>query len=236
MNYAIIAAGEGSRLRNEGVNVPKPLVEVMGESLIVRMIRIFEQNHAESISIIINENMPVVKRIVDSLEVGCALTVVEASTESSMHSFYELSKVMERGPFCLTTVDTVFREEDFARFIEAFEMKQECDGLMLVTSFVDDEKPLYVEVDEDMIIVGFHDEGNCGTKYVSGGVYALREKAFDVLHDCIEGGVKRMRNYQRCMLTAGLRLKAYAVDKVVDIDHRGDIEVAQQFLQGGNQR
>lgn len=236
MNYAIIAAGEGSRLRNEGLNVPKPIVEVMGEPLIVRMIRILEQNHADSISIIINGNMPEVRRVIDRLGVSCELTVVESSTESSMHSFYELTKVMKPGPFCLATVDTVFREEEFAEFVEAFEADKESDGLMLVTPFVDDEKPLYVETDDDMTITGFHDDDNSRTRYVSGGVYALRDNAIDVLHECIENGVKRMRNYQRSLLIAGLRLKAYAVDKVVDIDHVGDIDVAQQLLQGGRQR
>ena len=36
MNYAIIAAGEGSRLRNEGVAAPKPLVPLNGRPMIGR--------------------------------------------------------------------------------------------------------------------------------------------------------------------------------------------------------
>ena len=44
MRYAIIAAGEGSRLVQEGVKTPKPLVEVGGEKLIDRLIRIFLAN------------------------------------------------------------------------------------------------------------------------------------------------------------------------------------------------
>ena len=44
MNYAIIAAGEGSRLFQEGVQAPKPLVKVQDECLIDRLIRIFMQN------------------------------------------------------------------------------------------------------------------------------------------------------------------------------------------------
>ena len=55
MNYAIIAAGEGSRLRQEGFKSVKPLVEVCGEHLIERLIRIFKSNDAEQISVIINE-------------------------------------------------------------------------------------------------------------------------------------------------------------------------------------
>ena len=49
MNYAIIAAGEGSRLAQEGVNEPKPLVKVQNEHLIDRLIRVFMDNDAEKI-------------------------------------------------------------------------------------------------------------------------------------------------------------------------------------------
>ena len=37
-----------------------------------------------------------------------------------MHSFYELSSYLQDDKFCLTTVDTIFREEEFSTFIEAF--------------------------------------------------------------------------------------------------------------------
>ena len=35
-----------------------------------------------------------------------------------MHSFYELSPYLQDDKFCLTTVDTIFREEEFSTFIE----------------------------------------------------------------------------------------------------------------------
>ena len=55
MKFAIIAAGEGSRLANEGVAKPKPLVELQGVPIIERLIRIFARNGASSINIIVNE-------------------------------------------------------------------------------------------------------------------------------------------------------------------------------------
>ena len=54
MNYAIIAAGEGSRLAQEGVNEPKPLVKVQNEHLIDRLIRVFMDNDAEKYKLIEN--------------------------------------------------------------------------------------------------------------------------------------------------------------------------------------
>lgn len=230
MNYAIIAAGEGSRLAQEGVAKPKPLVELSGEPMIGRLISIFLRCNAESISIIVNEYMTEVREYLESLKLPVPLNLVVKTTPSSMHSFYELSRVMKPGKFCLTTVDTIFREPDFARYIAAFEADTENDGMMAVTPFIDDEKPLYVETDEQMNIVAFRDAAWDGAKYVSGGIYALNEKSFGVVKECIDNGVSRMRNFQRALVSSGLKLKAYSIDKIIDVDHAEDIATAQKFI------
>ena len=230
MNYAIIAAGEGSRLAQEGVAKPKPLVELSGEPMIGRLISIFLRCNTESISIIVNEYMTEVREYLESLKLPVPLNLVVKTTPSSMHSFYELSRVMKPGKFCLTTVDTIFREPDFARYIAAFEADTENDGMMAVTPFIDDEKPLYVETDDQMNIVAFRDAAWDGAKYVSGGIYALNEKSFGGVKECIDNGVSRMRNFQRALVSSGLKLKAYSIDKIIDVDHAEDIATAQKFI------
>lgn len=232
MHYAIIAAGEGSRLAQEGVAKPKPLVELSGEPMILRLMNIFMRCNAESISVIINDFMPEVRAFLDTLRLDVPLNVVVKSTPSSMHSFWELSKVMKPGKFCLTTVDTIFREKDFAQYIAAFEADTRHDGMWAVTPFIEDEKPLYVDVDRRMSIKAFCDKPFDGAKYVSGGVYAMSDKAFSVLNDCIERGVSRMRNFQRALIDAGMKLKAFSIDKIIDVDHASDIAVAQDFING----
>ena len=230
MHYAIIAAGEGSRLAQEGVAKPKPLVELSGEPMIMRLMNIFQRCNAESISVIINDFMPEVRQYLESISLDVPLNVVVKSTPSSMHSFWELSKVMKPGKFCLTTVDTIFREEDFARYVAAFEADDKHDGLWAVTPFIEDEKPLYVDVDRRMNIKAFCDQAFDGAKYVSGGVYAMTDKAFPVLNECIDKGISRMRNFQRALIENGMCLKAFSIDKIIDVDHASDIEVAQNFI------
>lgn len=230
MNYAIIAAGEGSRLAQEGVAKPKPLVDICGEPMIGRLINLFCRCNAESISIIVNEQMTEVREYIESLSLGIPLNLVVKTTPSSMHSFFELSRVIPKGRFCLTTVDTIFREQDFRPYIEAMEADERYDGMMAVTDYIDDEKPLYVQTDDDLNITAFRDERYDGAKYISGGIYALNEKAIDVLADCMERGVARMRNFQRALVDAGLRLKAYPMGKILDVDHAGDIEKAENFI------
>lgn len=230
MNYAIIAAGEGSRLAQEGVAKPKPLVDICGEPMIGRLINLFCRCNAGSISIIVNEQMTEVREYIESLSLDIPLNLVVKTTPSSMHSFFELSRVIPKGRFCLTTVDTIFREQDFRPYIEAMEADERYDGMMAVTDYIDDEKPLYVQTDDDLNITAFRDERYDGAKYISGGIYALNEKAIDVLADCMERGVARMRNFQRALVDAGLRLKAYPMGKILDVDHAGDIEKAENFI------
>ena len=230
MHYAIIAAGEGSRLAQEGVAKPKPLIELNGEPMIMRLMNIFMRCNAESISVIINDFMPEVKEYLSGVKLNVPLNIVVKSTPSSMHSFWELSKVMKPGKFCLTTVDTIFREDDFARYIAAFEADKSHDGMWAVTPFIEDEKPLYVDVNRCMNIKAFLDEPFEGVKYVSGGVYAMSDKAFPVLNECIEKGISRMRNFQRALIDAGMKLKAFSIDKIIDVDHASDIAVAQEFI------
>ena len=231
MDYAIIAAGEGSRLAREGVELPKPLVRLQGVPLIDRLIDIFSRNEAESISIIVNKEMTAVREHLEKKVFSVPFNLIVQSTPSSMHSFSELSKFLKNGKFCLTTVDTIFREDEFSRFIRSFEQDGESDGMMAVTGFIDDEKPLYIAVDQEtMRIKDFYDSKQDGISYISGGIYGLTPKAIPVLDKCMQEGISRMRNYQRRLIQEGLQLKAYPFSKIIDVDHAGDIPKAEDFI------
>ena len=234
MKYAIIAAGEGSRLAQEGIQSPKPLVEVGGERLIDRLLRIFLANGATEVVAICNEQMTAVRAHLEQVQSAgqVPLKFVVKSTPSSMHSMWELSRWLVDGPFVLTTVDTIFREEEFRAYVADFLQlvdRGEADGLMGVTDYIDDEKPLYVSTDEELRITGFLD--SCETpRYISGGIYGLTPRSLETLQRCIERGESRMRNFQRALIADGLRLKAKPFSKVLDIDHASDITKAEAFL------
>lgn len=250
MNFGIIAAGEGSRLLQEGVKSFKPLVKLNGEPMIERLVRIFKENGAEKICIIVNEKMTPVREFVEQLQSKSEvpIEVVVKSTPSSMHSFYEIGKLLKgHGRFIVTTVDTIFREPDFAKYVKDYEdAPTDVDGMMAVTSFVDDEKPLYVLTDSEMNIKAFMDESRESREsreergeiedrdereFVSGGIYGLGDKAVAVLDECLQSGVSRMRNYQRALVATGLKLKACDMGKIIDVDHAGDIAKAEKFLE-----
>lgn len=67
MKFAIIAAGEGSRLSQEGAKLPKPLTLLAGTAMIERLIRIFVDNGADEIVVIVNEENVLTKNFLEEL-------------------------------------------------------------------------------------------------------------------------------------------------------------------------
>lgn len=223
MRFGIISAGEGSRLASEGFSQPKPLVPICGIPMIERLVRIMNDQGAERIAVIVNGENPETVSLLKRLPVD----IVVKKTPTPMHSLMELAPHLNGDRFCVTTVDTVFSESRFRVMMDEFS-KTPFDGLMGVTSLIDDEKPLYVDTDDDMMIRGFHDMQD-GCRYVSAGIYALKAPALDILKECVESGQTRMRYFQRQLLEAGMRLKAFDMGQVVDVDHVSDVARAQEI-------
>lgn len=233
MEYAIIAAGQGSRLAEEGYPELKPMVKIGGQTLIERLITVFKQNDAENIYILFNEDSATIKEFAGLIRADDTIHISFKSTESSLHSFYEVLRLHPRiVEVCLTTTDTIFREDDFQKYIQYFQRNKDLDALMAVTDFVDDESPLYVQFDKDNSITAFTDRQVGSHPYVSGGIYCLRNAALEMVRTSLEHGISRMRNYQRALLSAQLAVKAYMFSDIVDIDHVEDIEKARQLIQG----
>ncbi len=232
MIYAIIAAGEGSRLKEEGFEGLKPMVMVNGEMLIDRLIRIFLVNRASRIIIIVNDHSEALVQHLKVLALPIPLQMLIKSTPSSFHSFYELLQAAEVIPddLCLTTTDSIFDEDEFTDYINQFINDRQNDGLFAVTSFIDDETPLYVSFDETKSITAITDNAEQPNPFISGGIYCLRKKALAVVSPAMEEGVHRMRNFQKMLLQRKLDLKAWTFSKVLDIDHVTDIDKAEEFL------
>lgn len=228
MRFAIIAAGDGSRLAAEGLGVPKPLVRIEGMPMIGRLTRMFVSHGADRVAVIVNPRQPETVAFMRDLSKTLPVDLVVEDTPTPMHSLHALAPYLQGVPFCATTVDTVFRDDSLAGLIKAFE-GSDFDGMMGVTGLVDDEKPLYVRTERDMTISAFLDE-KADCRFVSAGVYALAPAALDVLARAVGEGEKRMRHFQRRLLDNGMRLKAFDMGQVIDVDHVADIEAARRML------
>lgn len=251
MNYAVIAAGDGARFQAEGAHLPKQMMPVDGHPMLGRLLCQIARHSARTISVIINDRQPETLQYLRNWSSGehlrqlglpesFRLRFIVRSTRSSMHSLDALREILPPGKFCLTTVDTVFDDDSFSRLISAWQNMDtgDADGLFAVTPFVDDEKPLYVDVINEVSgfgdIVNFYDIPVPGKNLpVSGGIYCLdTASAYPVLDRCLSEGQSRMRNFQRALIQSGCRIRSLQFPKILDIDHVADVPKAEDFLHG----
>jgi len=228
MDLAIIAAGEGLRLKEEGVNIPKPLVEINGIPLIQRIIDIALKNGVDSIACIINEESEELEKYLLNNNSSQPFNLIVESTPSSFHSFQQVSRVLE-PPFLLTTTDSVFREDEFAEFMKYSMNMNQADAVIAVTDFIDDEKPLYVNIDEDSKILSIGDKDN-NCEFVTGGMYFFKKDIRYEINNALNENVSRLRNFLRYLVNHNHNLFAFPFSKIIDVDHAADIKTAEEFL------
>jgi len=226
----IIAAGDGQRLKEEGILTPKPLIEINGVPLILRLINVAVQNGASSISCIINEQSDKLKQFLGSCKIDIPFNLIVKSTPSSLHSFYELKKYLSSERFLLTTTDSIFLEDEFKSFVNFCINHKKAEGILAVTDFIDDEKPLYVELDNETKIRRFSDTSN-NCNYVTGGLYFFHRSVLNNLETSINASTNRLRNYLKLLAIESHKLYAFKFSKIIDVDHAADINKAEEFLQ-----
>jgi NDP-sugar pyrophosphorylase family protein len=226
----IIAAGDGSRLRSEGITLPKPLVLVDGVPLIERLIRSYARCGISEIVCIVNEYSLQVKEYVEAKEFPIHVGFVVKTTPSSMHSLFELSPHLADGQFLLSTVDSIFNEGELSSLLEYARLHQSVDGILAVTDFVDDENPLYVELDPARRITAFRKSER--KTWVTGGLYVFAPRIFREIEAMLNSGTQRLRNFLGHLLLHGYRLEGFPFSKIVDVDHVHDIVAAEEMLRG----
>lgn len=231
MNLGIIAAGDGQRLKDDGIMVPKPLINVNGVTLLERIILLSKKFGFESINMIINSDFK--KEVGESgifeKHKDVKGNVIFGSTQSSLHSLNRLKDLLSESNFCLMTIDSIFDEAEFGTFLKQADGINGYDGLIAVTDFVDDEKPLWIKTDENGIIKKFSSEQD-GAEYVTGGIYFFKKGVIGLTDKAIEKEISRLRNFLQYLVDIGLNLKAVPFGKIIDLDHKADIEEAEIFL------
>lgn len=229
MNLAILAAGESSRLKAEGLKVPKPLIVINGETIIQRIIRLGIQNGITQVYCIVNEQETGLRDFFISGDFEVPVKLVIRTTESSMHSLFTLAPYLTESPFLLTTCDSVFDASEFSNYLAHCGEYDAPEGILAVTQFIDDEKPLCLEMDNENIITRFSDTSD-GYSWATGGLYYFSPSVFEMIKTARDLNISRLRNFLRLLLNSGYRLKGYPFSKIIDIDHLKDIKAAEEYL------
>lgn len=233
MQGAIIAAGHGERLRKGGQAVPKPLVQLEGQTLLGRQAEAMLRVGVTEVLAVVNSETA---RLIEEqrVELPGRLKLFVRDTANSMESLFVLGENLERGSFLLATVDAVVPGLEFARFMRlAVEMtasgpKPRFAGALGVTGWRGDKRPLFVRVAGDGAISALgEDQGSI----VTAGVYLLPTRVFEFVASARRARLSALRRFLAMLVGQGMRLGAVELAGVIDIDEAADLEAARASLQ-----
>ncbi|MGD0072794.1 MAG: NTP transferase domain-containing protein [Candidatus Binataceae bacterium] len=233
---AIIAAGHGERLRAGGQALPKPLVEIAGQPMLIRQARALIAAGAERVLAVINSETERL-RAANAIAIPDGLMLSVRDTPNSMETLFALGERLAPGYFLLTTVDAVTAPGELERFASgAFaivESEPALDGVLGVVRWRGDHRPLFVSVSNSGLIESFGDER---ASMVTAGVYVFSTRIFDFAARARESGCGALRQFLSYLVANGRRLKAIELGETIDIDEAADLEAARAMVEGENRR
>jgi NDP-sugar pyrophosphorylase family protein len=218
---AVIAAGEGSRLKQLGV--AKPMIEVRGVPLIAHVLGNFEAAGIASAAVIFNEAEEHCAAFVRERFGKLVSKILVRSTRSSLESFRAILDAAPAGRLLVSTVDAFCPQKEFVRFVRRAEQLPSNATVLAVTRYVHDEKPLWVTIARSgrVTVVG----GASGDA-VTAGIYVFPEKVRGL---GIPASLGRLRDFLAWLAKSGEPIEAVDIPKVVDVDRAEDLAEAEQL-------
>jgi NDP-sugar pyrophosphorylase family protein len=232
LSGAIIAAGRGERLRPASDGVPKPLVELGGEPLIVRQARALAALGARPVHAIINSETAGIIRD-RALSMPPDLEICVRDTANSMESLLTLGERLAPGRFLMTTVDAFIPPAELAGFLKHALAQADpagpdaLDGVLGVVKWRGDRHPLFAEVASDGTICRL---GGHQARLVTAGVYLLSTRIFALGDKARSAGLSALRQFLALLIDEGMRFAAFELTGAIDIDEAADLDAARALL------
>ncbi len=226
----ILAAGEGTRLKS--ISPFKPIVKIYESPLLELTYQNLHFKDFNLVKIIFNE---------DELKMDISLlpslkshntSYFFKNTSSSMHSLFEASNKLNLKSgehFFVSMVDSIVKPHDAKKFHEFCKTIKDDESAILVTSFIEDEKPLTLKINNH----GYISEFQCPIEkdvHITSGVYYFSDSVIPLLSEMINNGQTKMRNFLSELVKNKHKIKAFHVEKTLDIDRPEDIKTAESFL------
>ncbi len=231
MRAAILAAGQGERLRAAGFLQPKPLVRIAGRPLIDYALTAVADAGIREIACIVNAESIGIEDHCREQWPGLHFDFLRLTTASSMESLLRLAPLLGNQPFVLLTVDAVFSPAMLGTFLSAAAAHTNVDGVLALTQFVDDEKPLRAAVDSEKRIYSLGPAA-AASPWITAGFYTFQPSIFREA-DLALGRFTALRQFLGYLVDSGYRIFGEAVGKSVDVDRSEDIATAEAFVRSG---
>ena len=230
---AIIAAGRGERLRESTrTDLPKPLIELGGETMLARQAAAMLAAGADSIIAIINSETA---RIAEQtkLAIPDRVRIVVRDTANSMETMLALNEFLDPGWFLAATVDAIIPQTELIRFVNEARRKTELyndkdfAGVLAVTRWGQEARALFAEVTKDNLIARL---GGAQTYMVTAGLYFLSTGVFDFADKAHRAGLDALRQFLAMLIENRMQFAAVEIDGAIDVDEAVDLDAARRAL------
>lgn len=235
MKALVIAAGKGTRLKSLTKDKPKPLVQLLGLSLIERVILSARQAGIDEFIIVIGYLGESIRdKLGNGDKYGLRITYVENSEWERGNAVSVLkARELLNGTFLLLMADHIF---DSNILTDLKELKPKKDECVLV---VDKQPKAYIDLDDASKVKLVNDkivaidkklaDYNC----VDCGIFLLTSSIFDALDLSIKGGDETLSGGIRILANKG-KMRSFDIkDNVwIDIDTEDSYMEAEKLLLG----
>jgi len=225
-------------LRSAVDGIPKPLVEIGGETLLVRQARALTALGASPVHVIVN--LETARMMHErGLAMPSEVKLWVRDTANSMESLLTLGEHIAPGRFLMTTVDAVVAQTELLRFVERATVltapgrSHTLDGALGVVQWRGDRHPLFAETAADGVISAL---GERESEQVTAGVYLFSTRIFSFGDQARAAGLDAMRKYLAMMLHEGMRFAAIELNGVIDVDEATDLEAARALVANQGER
>lgn len=232
---AIIAAGRGERLRGAVNDLPKPLVELGGETMLMRQSRTLHRAGAETVVALVNSETAGLLAA-RAIRVPPWMKLQARDTPSSMESLFALGEHL-RGArhFLLATVDAVVDAAELRRFAaSALEVAgndaARFDGALAVVRWRGDKRPLFAQIVPDGPDRAIAALGERQSAMVTAGFYWLPAAIFDFAPRARAARLDAMRKLLAMAVGSGMRLAAIELEATIDVDEAADLAAARAMI------
>lgn len=240
MHGLILACGEGSRLAADGVQTPKAFVDIAGVPQLLRLVEQFHALGCPSITCMLHESAcDWLRTAVDdrirraARRIEALARVVPCRTPSSLHTFVDALTHVQPGWVFAAMVDSVMSPNDWASVFASSSrwLARGADAVLAVTPARDhDDAPLWVALEHAQRVIAIGPDAAPAAEHVTGGVYAFAEAARARAAETLASGGHRMRIFLRGLVASGLDVRAVAIPRIIDIDHRDDLDRANTYM------
>lgn len=200
------------------------MLQVAGYPLIGHALKNLQAAGIRKVAVIFNEDEAECAAWVRAHFAELDPQILIKSTASSFESFWLVGRLIGKGRHLLTTVDAFCLPHETRKMVD----QSLEEGMALgVTSFVDDEKPLWVKMDEKSGKIS--EIGAASGKYATAGFYNVPGSIFEKRPD---EEIASLRFFLKWLVRKGTPACGVVLSDVVDVDVPKDLEAAERLLEG----